>query len=121
MYIDRLFGIGEPLIQRQRDHRYGLSKKFWLQGLQILDASDGDPCRILPSPNREKLDAEVTGMSREWFLPEGCLQKSSHAVPAGDLTERSLYMQALSVPVESWQTMASAFPGPPVKRTQESK
>ena len=42
-----------------------------------------------------QLDLEVTGMSREWFLPEGCRQRKGHAMPRRDLTEGSLYMQAL--------------------------
>ena len=58
----------------------------------------------------KELDIEVTGMSHEWFLPEGCIQKSGHAMPPRDLTSGSLYMQALSMLEESWYTMASLFP-----------
>ncbi|MBR3153903.1 MAG: hypothetical protein IKF10_02750, partial [Lachnospiraceae bacterium] len=58
----------------------------------------------------KELDIEVTGMSHEWFLPEGCIQKSGHAMPPRDLTPGSLYMQALSMLEESWYTMASLFP-----------
>jgi len=57
-----------------------------------------------------ELDIEVTGMSHEWFLPEGCLQKKGHAMPVRDLTEGSLYMQALEMLEESWYTMAKTFP-----------
>jgi hypothetical protein len=57
-----------------------------------------------------ELDLEVTGMSHEWFLPEGCIQKKGHAMPARDLTPGSLYMKTLEMLEESWCTMAGLFP-----------
>jgi hypothetical protein len=77
-----------------------------------------DPSTLIPEEAEKhtrlldkclELDIEVTGMSHEWFLPEGCRQRTGHAMPARDLTEGSLYMQALSMLEESWYTMASAF------------
>lgn len=53
---------------------------------------------------------EVTGMSHEWFLPDGCLQGKGHAMPKRNLTEGSLYMQTLRMLEESWEVMASLFP-----------
>ncbi|MER2025560.1 MAG: hypothetical protein ABS879_08065, partial [Eubacteriales bacterium] len=57
-----------------------------------------------------ELDIEVTGMSHEWFLPEGCRQKMGHAMPERDLTPGSLYMKALEMLEQSWCTMAGLFP-----------
>ena len=57
-----------------------------------------------------ELDLEVTGMSHEWFLPEGCIQHTGHAVPRRDLTEGSLYRQTLEMLEQSWFTMVSLFP-----------
>ena len=57
-----------------------------------------------------ELDIEVTGMSHEWFLPEGCKQHSGHAMPKRDLTEGSLYRQTLDMLEQSWATMAALFP-----------
>jgi hypothetical protein len=128
MYRDRLFGVGEPLIQRQRDQGIdapaymelvkGLgcrAYRSWMHLTEILR----DPSTLIPEEAEKhtrlldkclELDIEVTGMSHEWFLPEGCRQRTGHAMPARDLTEGSLYMQALSMLEESWYTMASAFP-----------
>ena len=128
MYRDRLFGVGEPLIQRQRDQGIdapaymelvkGLgcrAYRSWMHLTEILR----DPHTLIPEEAEKhtrlldrclELDIEVTGMSHEWFLPEGCRQRTGHAMPSRDLTEGSLYMQALSMLEESWYTMASAFP-----------
>ena len=124
----RLFGVGEPLIQRQRDQGIdapaymelvkGLgctAYRSWMHLTEILE----DPSTPIPEAVAQhtalldkcaELDIEVTGMSHEWFLPEGCIQKSGHAMPARDLTEGSLYMKALAMLEESWYTMASLFP-----------
>jgi hypothetical protein len=125
---ERFFGVGEPLIQRERDD--GISAE------RYLDLVDGLGCKayrswmhiteILKDPRTpdeqavaahkrllkraKELDLEVTGMSHEWFLPEGCIQKMGHATPARDLTPGSLYMQTLSMLEESWCTMARLFP-----------
>ena len=40
-----------------------------------------------------ELDIEVTGMSHEWFLPQGCKQRTGHAMPARDLTPGSSHLQ----------------------------
>lgn len=128
MYRDRLFGVGEPLIQRQRDQGIdapaymelvkGLgcrAYRSWMHLTEILR----DPHTPIPEEVEKhtrlldrclELDIEVTGMSHEWFLPEGCRQRTGHAMPARDLTEGSLYMQALSMLEESWYTVASIFP-----------
>ena len=128
MRSERFFGVGEPLIQRQRDHG--------IDALKALDLVKGLGCNayrswmdltaVLKDPrtpdeasvreytgflNRAKeLDIEVTSMSGEWFLPEGCRQRKGYAMPKRDLTEGSLYMQALSMLEESWYTMAGLFP-----------
>ena len=57
-----------------------------------------------------RLDLEVTAMSHEWFLPEGCRQKNGHAMPRRDLTPGSLYRRALDMLETSWCTMVSLFP-----------
>ena len=93
MEKDRFFGVGEPLIQRQRDQGIDAATyldlvaglgctayRSWMHITEILD----DPS----TPNPEavdmhmkqldraaELDIEVTGMSHEWFLPEGCKQR----------------------------------------------
>ena len=128
MYSDRFFGVGEPLIQRETDTGVpadcyldlvkGLgcnACRSWMHLTEILkNPSEPDPqaverhTRLLD--RAKALDIEVTGMSHEWFLPEGCRQRTGHAMPPRDLTEGSLYMQALAMLEESWYTMASLFP-----------
>ena len=124
----RLFGVGEPLIQRQRDQGINAPSymelvkglgctayRSWMHLTEILE----DPSTPIPEAVAQhtalldkcaELDIEVTGMSHEWFLPEGCIQKSGHAMPKRDLTEGSLYMKTLAMLEESWYTMASLFP-----------
>lgn len=128
MTSDRFYGMGEPLIQREQDtfvpaeayldlvKAVGCNAyRSWMHVTEALI----DP--VTPNPkivemhtrllNRAKeLDIEVTGMSHEWFLPEGCKQKTGHATPARDLTEGSLYMQTLGMLETSWETMAKTFP-----------
>ncbi len=125
---ERFYGVGEPLIQRQRDQgidaaRYldlvkGLgcnAYRAWMHLTELLK----DPM----TPNEEEvrlhrrlldrakeLDIEVTAMSHEWFLPAGCKQRTGHAMPERDLTPGSLYMQTLQMLEQSWYTMASLFP-----------
>lgn len=125
---ERFYGVGEPLIQRQRDQgidaaRYldlvkGLgcnAYRAWMHLTELLK----DPM----TPNEEEvrlhrrlldrakeLDIEVTAMSHEWFLPAGCKQRAGHAMPERDLTPGSLYMQTLQMLEQSWYTMASLFP-----------
>ncbi len=124
----RFYGVGEPLIQRQRDQG--------IDGAAYLDLVAGLGCRAYRSwmhltellvdpvtPNQKEvemhrrlldrakeLDIEVTAMSHEWFLPEGCKQQAGHAMPTRDLTPGSLYMQALEMLEQSWYTMVSIFP-----------
>ncbi len=124
----RFFGIGEPLIQRQHDQ--GIDAPSYLSLVKALGCNAYrswmhitdlllDP--VTPKEEEVKLhkallqkaaelDIEVTAMSHEWFLPEGCLQRSGHAMPARDLTPGSLYMQALEMLETSWYTMAKTFP-----------
>ena len=110
MKKDRLFGIGEPLVQRERDQGIpagdyldlvaGLgcrALRSWMHITEILkDPATPDPVEVARHrkllARAEELDIEVTGMSHEWFLPEGCIQHSGHALPARDLTEGSLYL-----------------------------
>lgn len=125
---ERFYGVGEPLIQRQRDQGIdaagyldlvkGLgcnAYRAWMHLTELLK----DP----QTPNEEEvrrhrrlldrakeLDIEVTAMSHEWFLPEGCKQRTGHAMPERDLTAGSMYMQALEMLEQSWYTMASLFP-----------
>ena len=124
----RFYGVGEPLIQRQRDQG--------IDAAAYLDLVAGLGCRAYRSwmhltelladpvtPNRQEvemhrrlldrakeLDIEVTAMSHEWFLPDGCRQRAGHAMPPQDLTPGSLYMQALEMLEQSWYTMVSIFP-----------
>ena len=124
----RFFGIGEPLIQRQRDQGIDApaylelikalgcnAYRSWMHITEILkdpetpDEEEVSRHRKLLAKAAE-LDIEVTGMSHEWFLPQGCIQSSGHAMPARDLTPGSLYMQALEMLETSWYTMAALFP-----------
>ena len=124
----RFYGVGEPLIQRQRDQGIDAAAyldlvaglgcnayRSWMHITEIL----ADPETPMPEAvvahaklldRAVELDIEVTGMSHEWFLPEGCKQRMGHAMPARDLTEGSLYMQALQMWETSWTTMAKTFP-----------
>ena len=128
MASDRFFGIGEPLIQRQRDQGIDAAAcldlitalgcnayRSWMHVTEVLrDPETPDPeavamhARLLD--RAKALDIEVTGMSHEWFLPEGCKQRLGHAMPPRDLTEGSLYMKALHMLETSWRTMAETFP-----------
>ncbi|MBP1586537.1 MAG: hypothetical protein ILP17_12680 [Lachnospiraceae bacterium] len=125
---DRFYGVGEPLIERQGyqnidaaaylDLVKGLgctAYRSWMHLTDILkDPSTPDERAVEKHTkllNRAKeLDLEVTGMSHEWFLPEGCIQDKGHAMPARDLTSGSLYMKTLEMLEESWYTMAGLFP-----------
>lgn len=128
MERNRFYGVGEPLIQRQRDQGIDAAAyldlvkglgcnayRAWMHITEVLD----DPV----TPNAEAvaqhkrlldkaaaLDIEVTGMSHEWFLPVGCKQRMGHAMPKRNLREGSLYRQALAILEESWHTMAVTFP-----------
>ncbi len=128
MKKERLFGVGEPLVQRERDQGVAAADyldliaglgctayRSWMHITEILldpkTPNEKEAARHKRLLARAKeLDIEVTGMSHEWFLPEGCIQRSGHAMPARDLTEGSLYMQALHMLEESWCTMAGLFP-----------
>ncbi len=128
MKNDRLFGVGEPLVQRERDQGIpadayvdlitGLgcrAYRSWMHITEILDDPVTPNKKAVEQHRRllkrlQEADIEVTGMSHEWFLPEGCIQKSGHAMPKRDLTAGSLYMKALSMLEQSWETMASLFP-----------
>lgn len=128
MLSERFYGMGEPLIQRESDTGVMAAEyldlvkavgctayRSWMHLTEILK----DPV----TPDEEaaaahkrlldraaELDLEVTGMSHEWFLPEGCRQRKGHAMPRRDLTEGSLYRQALDMLEESWCTQAGLFP-----------
>lgn len=128
MTKERLFGIGEPLIQRENDQGIRAEKgidlvaglgcrayRSWMHLTEVLN----DPYTVNEKALEQhtrlltramELDIEVTAMSHEWFLPEGCIQRTGHAMPPRDLTEGSLYLQALHMLEESWCTMAAAFP-----------
>lgn len=122
------FGVGEPLIQREKDQGIkapnymdlvsGLgcgAFRNWMHITEILrDPATPDEEEVRRHTallNRaQELGIEVTGMSHEWFLPKGCIQAKGHAMPKRDLTEGSLYMQALQMLEESWRTLAALFP-----------
>jgi hypothetical protein len=125
---ERFFGVGEPLIQRERDDGIAADQyldlveglgckayRSWMHITEILQDPRTPDAKAVSAHKKllqraKELDLEVTGMSHEWFLPEGCIQKKGHATPARDLTPGSLYMQTLSMLEESWCTMASLFP-----------
>lgn len=128
MLSERFYGVGEPLIEREKDTR--------VPAEAYLDLVKGMGCTAFRSwmhltdllidpvtPNQEAVDAhtrflnhaeeldiEVTGMSHEWFLPKGCIQSKGHAMPARDLTEGSLYRKTLDMLEQSWYTVVSLFP-----------
>lgn len=128
MLSERFYGMGEPLIQREGDT--GVMAAEYLELVKALGCTayrswmhltdtlkdphtpDDAVCaahrRLLE--RAAALDLEVTGMSHEWFLPEGCRQKKGHAMPMRDLSEGSLYMQTLHMLEESWCTQAKLFP-----------
>ena len=112
---NRFYGVGEPLIQRQRDQGIDAAAyldlvkglgcgayRSWMHITEILrdpttpDAEEVERHRRLLDRASE-LDLEVTGMSHEWFLPDGCRQQKGHAMPKRDLREGSLYRQTLDM------------------------
>ena len=125
---ERFFGVGEPLIQRENDQGIRAEKyldlvkglgcnayRSWMHLTEILKDPVTPNEKALEQHTRlltraRELDIEVTGMSHEWFLPEGCKQKMGHAMPERDLTPGSLYMKALEMLEQSWCTMAGLFP-----------
>lgn len=128
MEQSRFYGVGEPLIQRQRDQ--GIDAAAYLELVKGLGCNAYRSWMHLTellidptTPNWEEvdrhrrlldraaaLDIEVTAMSHEWFLPKGCKQRTGHAMPKRDLTPGSLYIQALEMLEQSWYTMVSLFP-----------
>lgn len=125
---NRFFGVGEPLIQRERDQGIradvyldlvkGLgcnAYRSWMHLTELLTAPGTVNPEELERHTRllnkaVELDIEVTAMSHEWFLPAGCKQRTGHAMPRRDLASGSLYMQALNMLEQSWYTMVSCFP-----------
>ncbi len=125
---ERFYGVGEPLIQRQRDQGInapayldlvkGLgcnAYRAWMHLTELLvDPTTPNETEVAMHrkllDRAKELDIEVTAMSHEWFLPEGCKQKTGHAMPARDLTPGSQYMQTLEMLEQSWYTMVSLFP-----------
>ena len=122
------YGVGEPLIQRELDQGIDAPEylelikgmgcnayRSWMHITEILKdykTPDEDMVkrhtRLLDKA--VSLGMEVTGMSHEWFLPEGCKQKKGHAMPERDLSDGSLYMQTLRMLEKSWEIIASLFP-----------
>ena len=127
MLSERFFGMGEPLIQREGDtgvmaadyldlvKAVGCTAyRSWMHLTEILDDPETPNEKAALAHKRlldraAELDLEVTGMSHEWFLPEGCKQRRGHAMPKRDLAEGSLYMQALEMLKQSWRTQAKLF------------
>ena len=125
---ERFYGVGEPLIQRERDQ--GIDAAAYLDLVKGLGCSAYRSWMHLTellvdptTPNTEEvarhrrlldraseLDLEVTAMSHEWFLPAGCKQRKGHAMPKRDLAPGSLYRQTLEMLEQSWYTMAQLFP-----------
>lgn len=128
MASERFFGVGEPLVQRERDdkipaaayldliHGMGCNAyRSWMHLTEILsDPATPNPVEVERHrrllDRAAELDIEVTGMNHEWFLPEGCRQRTGHAMPPRDLTPGSLYLRALEMLEQSWYTMVSLFP-----------
>lgn len=128
MLSERFYGVGEPLIQREGDT--GVTAEAYLDLVKAMGCTAYRSWMHLTdiltdpvTPNTQaveaytrllnraaQLDLEVTGMSHEWFLPEGCRQRTGHAVPKRDLTEGSLYRRTLDMLEQSWRTMAGLFP-----------
>jgi hypothetical protein len=128
MTKDFFYGVGEPLIQRELDQGINAPEylelikgmgcnayRSWMHITEILKdykTPDEDMVkrhtRLLDKA--VSLGMEVTGMSHEWFLPEGCKQKKGHAMPERDLSDGSLYMQTLRMLEKSWEIIASLFP-----------
>ena len=124
----RFYGVGEPLIQREADTKVpaaaylelvkGMGCNAYRSWMHITDIlldpttpNEAVVARHTELLNRAvELDIEVTGMSHEWFLPEGCKQRVGHATPARDLTPGSPYTKMLEMLEESWCTMARLFP-----------
>lgn len=122
------YGVGEPLIQREIDDGISADKyldlvagmgcrafRSWMHLTDILISPDMPNEKIVNMHRRllhraKELGLEITGMSHEWFLPEGCKQKKGHAMPERDLSEGSLYMKSLHMLERSWYTMVSLFP-----------
>lgn len=122
------YGVGEPLVQREIDDGIAAEKylelvsgmgcrayRSWMHLTDILKDADTPNEEIAGMHRRllgraKELGIEVTGMSHEWFLPEGCKQRKGHAMPGRDISEGSLYMKALRMLEQSWYTMVSLFP-----------
>ena len=125
---ERFFGVGEPFLQRERDdgilaENYlelvkGLgctAVRTWMHLTEVLkDPFTPDEEAVLANRRflrkAKELGLEVTAMSHEWFLPDGCIQRTGHAMPARNLNPDSLYMKTLEMLEESWYTAASLFP-----------
>ena len=128
MKSERFFGVGEPLIQREGDTGVPAAAyldlikgmgcnayRSWMHLTELLKDPNTPNEEVVAAHTRlldraVELDIEVTGMSHEWFLPEGCKQHTGHAMPRRDLTEGSLYMQVLNMLEQSWYTVVSLFP-----------
>lgn len=128
MLSERFYGVGEPLIQREGDTKVAAEAyldlvkamgcsayRSWMHLTEVLTDPVTPNTETVEAHTRllnraKELDLEVTGMSHEWFLPEGCQQRTGHAVPKRDLAEGSLYRQTLEMMEESWCTMAGLFP-----------
>jgi hypothetical protein len=122
------YGVGEPLIQRELDQGIDAPEylelikgmgcnayRSWMHITEVLKdykTPDDDMVRRHTRllDRAVELGMEVTGMSHEWFLPDGCKQKKGHAMQKRDLSEGSLYMQTLHMLEKSWEIMASLFP-----------
>lgn len=128
MEKSRIFGIAEPVWFR--DDRGDIDG---VQAVEIMDAIGFTAFRewihipyVLSDPKTPKpevvarmteilnkaveLDIEITGMSHNWFLPEGCVHREGHFMPERDTTPGSLYMQTLEMLEESWATLTALFP-----------
>ena len=127
-YPQRFFGVGEPLVQRERDDGIPAEAyldlikgmgcnayRSWMHLTEVLKDPVA-PNEVEVARHRRlldraaELDIEVTGMNHEWFLPEGCKQRTGHAMPPRDLTPGSLYMKTLEMWEQSWETMVKLFP-----------
>lgn len=122
------YGVGEPLVYREIEDGISAEKyldlisgmgcrayRSWMHLTDILKKPYAPDKEMVEKHQRllyraKELGIEVTGMSHEWFLPDGCKQKKGHAMPVRNLAEGSLYMNTLHMLEQSWYTMVSLFP-----------
>lgn len=97
------YGVGEPLVYREIEDGISAEKyldlisgmgcrayRSWMHLTDILKKPYAPDKEMVEKHQRllyraKELGIEVTGMSHEWFLPDGCKQKKGHAMPVRNL------------------------------------